>query len=96
MVCVGALVFAGRWLAWGGAWCVFGGPGDWPQWCVFRVLVLVVGWSVRLGCGWWSFEFAHSIFGHLVFTFKKFFFSLLLWGGGGPLLISLSILRTPP
>ena len=34
----------------------------------------VVGWGGRLGSGWCSFEFAHSIFGHLVFTFKKFLF----------------------
>ena len=73
VVCIGALVFAGHWLSWGGVQCVFGGLGAWPQWCVFHVLVQAVGWGVQLGCGWCSFEFAHSIFGHLVF-FKKIIF----------------------
>ena len=85
-------MFAGCWLACGGAQCVFGGLGARPQWCVFHVLVLVVEWGVRLGCGWCSFEFAHPIFGHLVLLLKKFFFSFLLWWGGGPLSISLSII----
>ena len=61
----------------------------WPG----SLLVLVVGWGVWLGCGWCSF--AHSIIDHLVFTFKNILFYFLLWGGG-PLSISLSILRAPP
>ena len=63
----------------------FGGLRAWPWWCVFRVLVLVVGLGVWLGCGWCSFEFVLFIFDQLIFTLKKFFFSFLVWGGGSSL-----------
>ena len=96
VVCVGALMFAGRWLAWGGARCVIWGLGAWPWWCVFRVLVLVVGW----GSGWDVDGVLLNLLTLLLVIWflllKKFFFSFLLWGGGAALSITLSILMAPP